>query len=332
MKRWLALLALTLLLCGCSNAQPQNIEEETPATLPQLPSLMAPSLYDEQNPIEEATNGAVKAYLPTDGCNYIAPMGKNIVLFGEESIMLLRGERLTEAASAQIPELPMPDSGMLQIREDGIAYYAAGENKIVFLNQFFREVGTFSLPEEIAGGVYLTPDWKMLYYCSAQGVHALNLDTGVARLLKAQEADWQGVSGGFLNGTVLRCSLKQADGTIQTMLLSAETGTVLVDGAYLEKMRDGGDCYYVKADGSYVFGVLEEQPVTLKPEGKGKLYPLPDSKGAVYRIRTKTGCRLDYYDIETGKRTASVKLEGIKNIDSLFAANGAIFFTAEASL
>ena len=332
MKRWLALLAIALLFSGCSTATPQENENDPPATLPQIPSLMAPALYDEGNPIEEATNGAVKAYLPENGCTYIASMGRNIVLFGKDSMMLLRGERLTEVASVTIPDLPKPDSGMLQIRNDGIAYYDAKENQIVFLNQFFREVGTFSLPEDITGGVYLSPDWKQFYYCSAEGVHALDLDIGVSRLLKAQKADWQGIIGGFLNGTVLRCTLAQEDGTQSTMLLSAETGTVLAEGDYLQKMQGNGDCYYVKANKNYIFGVLEEQPINLKPEGKGKLYPIPDGKGAIYLIKTETGCRLDYYDIVAGKRTASVNLNDITKLSGVFGANGMVWFTASDTL
>lgn len=333
MKRWLALLAIALLLSGCSNAAPQEKEDDMPATLPQLPVLMAPALYDEKNPIEQSTNGAVKAYMPkNEDCICIAPMGKNFVLFGEDTVMLLRGERLTEIATAQIPNLPLPDSGMLQIQEDGIAYYDAKINKIVFLNQFFRELGTFSLPEGIKGNVYLTPDWKMVYYCAKDGVHALDLDTGIDRLLKAQKAKWRGISGGFLNGAVLRCSLKQEDGTVVTMLLSAETGTVLVEGEFLKNMRGNGDCYYVQAEKNHIFGVTEEQPLNLKVEGKGKLYPIPDEKGAVYFVKTKTGCRLDYYDIESGRRTASVKLNDIAKLDGVFGINGMVWFTAEDRL
>ncbi len=333
MKRWLALLAIALLFSGCSNATPQENDDSPPATLPQIPSLMAPALYDENNPVEEATGGAVKAYLPENGfCNYIASMGRNIVLFGEDSVMLLRGERLAEVASVKIPDLPMPDSGMLQIRSDGIAYYDVRENQIIFLNQFFREVGTFSLPEGIKGGVYLTPDWKQFFYCSPEGVHALNLDTGVSRLLKAQKADWQGINGGFLNGTVLRCSLTQEDGTERTMLLSAQTGTVLAEGDYLQKMQGNGDCYYVKADKNYIFGVLDEQPINLKLEEKGKLYPIPDGKGAIFLIKTKTGCRLDYYDIVSGKRAASVNLNDITKLSGVFGANGMIWFTVGDTL
>lgn len=333
MKRWLGVLAMVLLLSGCSEPAPQEAVDSTPATLPQISGITASTIYDEQNPIETATNGAVKAYLPEDGdCTYIAPMGRNIVLFSRSGVALLRGERLAEVASAKIPDLPMPDSGMLQIRNDGIAYFDAQGNRIIFLNQFFREVGTFSLPEEIVGDVYIAPDWKMVYYCSSEGVHALDLDTGVSRLLKAQKADWQGISGGFLNGEVLRCSIQQEDGTKSTMLLSAQTGTVLAEGDYLQKMRGNGDCYYALAGEEHIFGILQEQPVKLQPVGKGKLYPIPDGKGAVFLIKTKTGCRLDYYDVETGKRTASVTLEGVKKLSGVFAAGGTVWFIAGDTL
>ncbi|MBQ8768743.1 MAG: hypothetical protein IJZ15_03725 [Oscillospiraceae bacterium] len=333
MKRWLGVLAIALLLCGCSNAAPQSNEDSETLPLPQLPEFITPALYDPQNPIESLTEGAVKAYLPENGeCTYIAPVGKNIALFAGDHITLLRGERLTEVATAQIPDLPEPDSGMLQIGEDGIAYYDAQGSRIIFLNQFFREVGTFSLPEEIAGSVYIAPDWKMLYYCSGAGVHALDLDTGVSRLLKAQDADWLGIRGGFLNGNVLRCAIAQDDGTESTILLSAETGTVLAEGDYLAGLRGNGDCFYLQVEDDHVFGVLDEQTRNLQPAGTGELYPLPDGRGAVQLTALEAGSRLDYYDMDTGSRTASQELPGITKLDDVFWANDMVWFTSGETL
>ena len=329
MKRWLALLAAALLLSGCSNAAPSGSEDNIQTTLPQFPTLITTSLYDAQNPIEMDTNGAVRAYLPENGDDIcIKPMGDNILLYGSGRIMRLRGDRLTEVATAEIPDLPEPDSGMLQIREDGIAYYDARENRIVFLNVLFREVGIFSLPEGIVGSVYLSRDWKAFYYCAEDGIHALDLDTGVNRLLKAQNALWQGISGGFMNGTVLRCSLLQEDGTEMTMLLSAQTGTVLAEGDYLMSLQGDGDCYYVQADNAHIFGILDQQPQKLLPDGKGKLYPLPESRGAVFVTKLEAGYCMDYYDIETGKRTAAVELTNIASIDGVYSAGGMVWFTS----
>lgn len=332
MKRWLALLAIALLLSGCSNEQPPEIDDSTPATLPPVQSIEEPTIYDEDNPLEEATNGAVKVYYPEDGCVHITQLGKNILLFGENSVSLMRSERLTEVETATVVGLPKVDSGMLQITEDGIAYYDAENHRIVFLSQFFREVGNFSLPEEAVGDVYISPDWKLIYYCSAQGVHALDLDTGVARLLKAQTADWQGISGGFQNGSVLRCSLLQEDGTEVTMLLSTETGTVLAQGDYLKTLRGSGDGYYVKSGDAQVFGVAQEQPADLQVTGKGKFYPIPDCQGAIYLVKTKTGCRLDYYDVESGRKTASVKIPDVTKLSGVYSADDAIWFTAGDTL
>ena len=333
MKRWLGVLAIALLLSGCSKEAPQKIEDS--ATLPtaQSPVQSASALYDPENPIEELTDGAVKAYLPKDGkCLRIAPMGKHLVLFGEDTMTLLRGERLTKIATEEIPGLPMPDSGMLQIKENGIAYYDKTAKQIVFLSQFFKEVGTFSLPPEIVGDVYLTPDWSMVYYCSEAGVHALNLNTGVSRLLKAQSGNWLGIVGGFINSTVLRCSLQQENGSERVMLLSAETGTVLQEGEHVMSIRGSGDCYYMELEDDHVFGILDAQPQTLLPTGGGKLFPLPDIGGAVQLIKRNSSCQLDYYDIESGKRTASVELPGITRLGRVFGANGAVLFTVGDTL
>ena len=325
MKRWLGVLAIALLFCGCSNAAPQ--EKVDNATLPtiQAPSFVTPSLYDPENPIEGATGGAVKAYSLEDRtCTGIIQMGKRILLTEENGMLLLRSEKLTEVEIAKIDGLPMPDSGMLQIQEDGVAYYDAKTNKVVFLNNLLREVGVFSLPEGVVGGVYLAPDWKMVYYCTQAGVHILDLDTGIARVLKAQSAQWQGISGGFAGGEVLRCHILQEDGTEQTMLISAQNGTILAEGDYLNSMR-GGDGYYLQIEGRHVFGFLKEQTQTLSIDGEGTLYPIPNSRGAVNLTQLEDGCLLDYYDLESGKHTASEVLVGIKEVNDIFGAGGMIW-------
>ena len=329
----LVVLATALLLAGCSNTATQEIEDS--ATLPtvQSPEQSVSALYDPENPIEKLTDGAVKAYAPKDGKTAsVAAMGKHLVLFTEDTMTLLRGERMTEIAKAEIPGLPLPDSGMLQIKADGVAYYDAKGKQIVFLSQFFREVGTFSLPAEIIGDVYLTPDWRYVYYCSEAGVHALDLDTGVSRLLKAQSGDWQGISGGFQNGAVLRCVLRQENGTDRTMLLSTQTGLVLEEGEYATGLQGSGERYYLHLNGTHIFGVGEEQPREFLPAGTGKVYPFADSCSAVQYTKLKNGCRLDYYDIESGKRTASVELPGITKISGVYSANGAVLFTSGDTL
>jgi hypothetical protein len=333
MKRWLGVLAIALLLSGCSKAAPPNNDDEIPSPAPDEPVFSAAVLYDEQNPIEDLTGSAVMAYLPEDGeCAWVKQMGKNLLLFAKDRMTLYRGDRLTEIATTQIPDLPMPDSGMLQVKDDGIAYYDAQTKRIVFLNTFFREVGAFGLPEEVTGSVYLTPDWTRLYYCTEAGVHALDLGTGVSRLLMAQNAQWQGICGGFLNGAVLRCVLTQEDGAERTMIISAETGTVLAEGDYLTNLIGNGDCYYLKVEKDHVFGVLEEQPLNLKPAGKGSFYPIPDGRAAIQLTKQEDGCRLDYYDIETGKRTASQTLPGITSVDSAFFADGMVWITSGGKL
>ena len=334
MKRWLALLAIALLLCGCSNAAPSDEDADSGKDpLPQNPGLLVHSLYDAQNPIERITDGAVRAYLPDNGDFLdLKPMGKNFLMFGTKQLLLLYGEGLTEVTSAKMTDLPGADSGMLQIQEEGIAYCDVAGNKIVFLNKYFREVGTFGLPQGILGDVYLTPDWKLVYYCTENGVNVLDLDTGISRVLKEQKAAWQGISGGFQNGAVLRCSILQEDKTEITMLLDVQTGTVLAQGDYLKTLRGSGDCYYVQQGKAHIFGILDQQPVEFHYEGEGMLYPLPDGRCAVALTQTESGSRMDYYDIETGKHTASVTLPDIKGIDGVYSVGNRVWFTSGGAL
>lgn len=332
MKRWLGILAIALLLGGCSNTAAQD--KENNATLPtiQAPSFVTPSLYDPENPIEVNTEGAVKAYdLKGKKCIGITQMGKRTLLLTESGLLLLRGDQLIEVETAEIAGLPTLDSGMLQVKEDGVAYYDSKTNKIVFLNSLLREVGTFSLPEGVVGGVYLTPDWKNVYYCTQAGVHTLDLDTGISRLLKAQSAQWQGISGGYADAQVLRCHILQEDGTEQTLLISTENGAILAEGAYLNTMC-GGNGYYLQVGDKHVFGFAQEQTQALSVTGEGALYPATDGGGAVLLTPQEDGSRLDYFDLQSGKRTAAQVLPGITDVESIFGTEGIVWIVCADAL
>lgn len=332
MKRWLGVLALLLLLSGCADTAPQDNQNGELLSPPEAPDLVAPELYDPTDPMEDLTAGAVKAYPMKDGkCLSVVPMGKRLLLFTENGVRLLRGERLTQIASAEIPGIPTPESGMLQVRDDGIAYYDAKGGQIVFLNTLLTQVGTVQLPEEIVGDVYLAEDWDHLYYCSEAGVHVMDLRTGVCRLLLAQNSAWQGISGGFLNGKVLRCTIRQENGTDRTFLFPVESGMIVAEGPHFAKMDGKDDCFYLpmETDGKqeHIFGKLEEQPWTFLAPENTIVHPMPEINAALTQTVLAAGSRFDFYDIASGKRTASVEIPGITAIDDVFGVDGKVWFT-----
>ena len=335
MNRWLGLLAvLLLLLSGCT---PQTQIATDPGSGGSDPLKPGPGLYEQGSAIEVQTGGAVKAYpLGSLSGQILAAMGKDYLLFGNGSLTLLTGENLAEVVTIAVKNLPMPGSGMVQIQAGGVAFYDRESCAVVFLGTNLREYGRLQLSEKPTGGVYLTEDWKNLYYCTDQGVRVLDLDTGVCRTLKAQTAAWQSISGGFIGGSVLRCNMTLADGTKRTIMISAQTGETLTEGAELNRLTGDGEQYFMPKPAGlateWIFGQGTGKPMQFWPADPEQVIPLPECGAAVTVSAQEQGLRLSHYDLTGGKRTASLELPGITDVTGLACENGKVWFLSQGVL
>ena len=329
MNRWLGLLAvLLLLLSGCT---PQTQIATDPGPGGGNPVQPGPGLYAPGSAIEVQTGGAVKAYpLGKLRGQRLAAMGEDFLLFGNGSLTLLTGENLAEVVTISVKNLPMPDSGMVQIQAGGVAYYDSESCAVVFLGTNLREYGRLQLSEKPTGSAYLTEDWKHLYYGTTDGIRILDLDTGVCRTLKAQTAVCQSVSGGFLNETVLRCNMTLTNGAKRTVMISAQTGETLMEGEELNRLVCDGERYFMsKAAGlatEWIFGQGTGKPMHFLPAEQERVIPLPESGAAVTISAQEQGLRLSYYDLTDGKRVASLELPAITDVTGLTCQNGKVWF------
>jgi len=336
MKKWCLLLALLLaFLTGCrkpTESTPQTNPSGTEATEP-----TKPGIYDGENPIETATNGAVKAFRPESGtCLAIVPVGEDLLLFEENTLSLLTGENLVETLSVELNSIPLPGSGMIQIQSDGVAYYDSKSSGIVFLNRSLEEVGCLQLSEEPVGAVYLTADWNCMYYCTEGGIRALDTATGVSRTLKAHSGKWQGISGCFLDESLLRCHLEQPDGSVRTLLISAKTGETVAEGDYFSQMAGGGNLFFLqKKTGSVtelIFGWGEGELRTFQPLPADTFTVLSEDN-AVLTVSSGDGVsHLDYYSLVSGHRVGAVELPDLEPITLLYAQKGIVWFSREGIL
>lgn len=328
MKRLLWLFLVMFLLCGCSDNKNEQEAPTEPATQVQTD----PGTYDSQNPIESQTSGAVMAYKPDlTNCTGILAMGEDLLVFRGESLTLLTGQQLTEFTTVELTGLPSPGSGLVQARDDGVVYYNAKEKSIVFLGKNLRETACLRLQDDVVGGVYLSPDWQMAYYCTKEDVCALDMQTGISRLLKEHSGAGKTVTGIFLEGRAIRCSSKQADGTEKTVLLSTETGEQIHEGDFLTSLATGADWYFLQVQEcsvpEWLIGQRRDEASCLWPAGDPmKYWILPDCDGIV-TLRYEDGAALlDKYLFDTGLRTAAVRLEGLTDIRDLsVSTNGEMF-------
>lgn len=327
MRRLIVCLLAVFLLTGCARDVPAQTEETTTVpetTVPEITVAEEMGLYDPDSEIEVSTNGAVRAYpLDTDMCNGVAVMGDDLLMFmGEETgtrLVLLTGENLCEEISVELDCYLYAGAPGLQINERGIGYYDDRTNEMVFLNTYLQETSRLMLPENITEIPLLSSDWNTVYYCDGDALRALDLNTGIPRLVREEiNAGWHAMQGLYWDDQILAC-WSQND---QVVYLSVENGQVLYTG---------NDVYNLHTDGGWYFAQVWDESVTENifsssqdtayvlnlQEEYASPYPALEMDAVVAVSPTDEGDVLDYYDLNSGKRTASVLLEDLTDVGTL---------------
>lgn len=324
MKRIIGLMLAALLLCGCT-ARPQDetttFPAQTDATLA-MPTEPA-GLYEKDSDLELRTDGAVRSYyLKIPDCYGMRAMGGDLLLFsGEERTTLTRltGENLFTVASTELNCLLSPEDTAFQISPNGITYFDYASREVVFLDNDLKEVSRLGMPEDMTGKPILSSNRMRIFYCTADAVRIYDLETELDRLLRSVSYPQQSVEDTLLNDSVLRCRMLDAQGMEYTMFLSAETGEMLGQTSRDIRISAGRDTFYaIVPEGSMeliLFGDDRERTSVLSPR---------EPEAAVWFFEEKhtllTACggelcgTVDYYDLESGLRTASAELPGSLDI------------------
>lgn len=308
-----ALLLCCLLLCGCT---PANQEAPTSPTASTKTQINPPvGVYDPNSALERATSGAVRCYpLGSVNISGVLPLDGNLLLFSNTEtstdLTVLEGEDAYIGASLHLDFCLSVQDDSLNRWDSGISFYDTLTREIVVLDSSLREVSRISAPNDLIGSPVLSRDRGILYYCTPRAIRALNLETGISRCLKEIASDYQSISGLWLNDTVLECRISDGD-IFKTLFLSTETGTILDtagDGLTFAACDERFyACFPNGSVSSHVFGTVDEVNA-LNTEGTCCF--LPEIHGAVAVSQPEENLTvLDYYDLDSGLRTATLTLE-----------------------
>ena len=333
MKRLLSLVLILLLLCGCAAPRPDVTETTHAPTEPT--TVQEPfGYYLPGSALEKQTGGALRAYPLNSRVSLgMFPLEDDLLLItgsnydgaysyddsyeyandaGPVVLERLTGDNLYVSASLTLPELHSAGPNSVSTGPRGVTVYNDETLEIVFLDENLRELRRTELPGEIVGFPAVSPDWATVYYCTDSGIRALDLESGLDRVLKESYESYKSVERLLMDGTILQCSLSDMEYTT-TVFLSAETGMTLYEAdGYLNMESDGGRYYaYLYNDtwDAYLFGTRDGQPSVVNPvDYLSSVSFVPNRNGAVSKLSDRGDTQLDYYDLNTGTRTASLRL------------------------
>ncbi len=328
-------LVLMLLLCGCNQ---ETILSTGPVddTMPSV-TTAPPGIYIPESNMEQTTAGAIRTYRVGEDCYGCFVLGDDILLVsqedGEGKLSLYQKAELEWVKTVGLGKGVTPTAAQIQISDRGIGYFN-GED-MVFLNTDLVETGRMHLPETLSGSAWLTRDWKSIYYCTDKGIWVLDLQTGISRLVKEQNAFRQEVTGCFGDAQVLRYELELTEGQTQILLIDTATGLALQENAQLKSLTGQGQSYFYPMHINGVFqlrfGRGEEHKVLWPAEKEYTPHMLFESNQIVMAGSNENGLELSCYDLETGKRTTKITLSGVAEISALHGdGKGGIWFLARA--
>jgi len=313
MRCFPALLLILALLSGCaaqaSSGSDSNLAEDSAA-------LESVCLYDPNSTLEAATHGALRCFpLEKDSCDGLHPTIDGLFLFaaGESSTTVSKLNSAEGLITASI-ELPFPigpqDSSFHAFGNGFSCFDAIGRETIV-LDVNLQIVLRIPAPKELTGMPILSADGNTLYYCTATAIRALDIPTGISRVLKETAYPSQSISGLHLNDAILACTI--FDGLEGSCLfLSTENGDTLHVGENIQNLQTSNSHFYAGIQEgirlSWVFGTVGEAAQTL-------LFPDADTTACILAqqhraigmgLRTGGKATLDAVDLKTGHRTASL--------------------------
>lgn len=309
MKRILPILLVLVLFAGCGSKDAGEATETTAAQPVLEPDN---STYVANSDIEQKTNGAVRLYdLAGMQVDQISQTGDRLLLVsqGEETQFTALSSDGTVAAALRIPA----QLTAWQATYSGFAYYDTDNNQAVFLDPQLQETNRYELPGEIIGAPVFSPDGGEIFYCLGQEIRALDTELGVNRPVRTHSGQSLTLLGCYLDGTVLACSVQDQAGQWSTLYLSTQTGEKLSTDENLLSISSHDSSYFAtRRDGTvkqYIYGSAVGDPLQLNVSETDAVGAVPMG-GAVGYSAELGGLRLSYYDLTSGKKTASVNIDG----------------------
>jgi len=311
LKRFIPLLLALILLCGCHADQSQTTAPTTSTTQPTPMEYLPPS----DGTIEELTQGAVQAYsLEGRSITGIRFFGSRLLAFSTDdhveltTLLMLGGTELGILQSATLDCALTPDQLTLGSDSQTLAYYHTLENSIVLLDGQLAEIRRIRLPDQVTDRPVLSGDLATAYYCDGSSIYALDLESGLSRLLKQHSCSDQSLTALHFDDTVLEVFMTLADGSSQVAFISPENGETTGTDRELLTLATQDNHYLLQR----LDGIVTETLVG-QASGNLRVVDLPSSQTiypafSLNSLVASEGSILRLYDLSSGRISSQVDL------------------------
>lgn len=304
MKRLILLLLTLLLLCGCARQTPEQEQIVTTAATEQPTETTVPVQEAEPVPLQTWP-------LEIDYCTGIAPMGDALLVFTQEETT--RVQTLSGTCQLELPDSVTPADGFVQVSQDGICFFSQSAHAVFRYSAELQQTARIELPEEITAPL-LDEACTTLYYASGSAVYAYSLNEGISRLIGDFHCETVVLEKLLCGDTALQCFLIGGESEQGSLYISTETGELLSRDAQVCNVQTCGETYLAEVlDGSrtiYVTGEGTSEVRELLPVQEYPQLTLLDAAHVLSSVSGETGTVLEVYDLQTGRRTAQLQLEG----------------------
>lgn len=338
MKRWIAIaLAMLLLLSGCGTSPGVQEDDGNKPNQQQDDQSQLVSLYDPDSEAEKASNGALRAYLLGDGI-YTGLMdfgGKLLVISQGGEMTLLQGELGEISATAATDLSESWGSTDLCTNGQSCAYYVPSQSEVVLLDERLQVAARIPLPEDMQGNPLIQLKRGEIFYCTEDQIRAINIQTGISRMVRSHSMMTQELLGSYFDDSLIACMVTDQQANQNILYLDTQTGQELDKKTAWYRMHTWGQSYYVhmpqSEGGQVVFGNRDDVMMRLDvPETQ--LFPALESWGVVGGLADETGLIISYYDLQTGNKTAQVKLAGHETLTDVVCDGSYVWLLADKTL
>ena len=306
MKKWTIVLALCLLLAGCTPVDTGAPAEET------KPQEETVQFYLPESAEETETKGALRAYGLAEGMEHrIYPLTDGLLLISDAAdktvVQYLTGETLEVAVQT---ELPAVKEDAWQIHKDQIAFARLDKTAGVYYlyDRNLQEMKTVKIPAEAVGNTCLSADFACLYYATETAIRMQNLADSTTRPIREGGTDERRIIGLAYGGTALQYHQVGANG-MDNCFIHAQTGQLIHTASVDQHWYTGTERYYyqVEPNGMF-FGVLGQETAHMLLPEEEMISAVAEDAGLVLIHSGTDPVKLWCIQVFEGTRIAQIQL------------------------